>query len=418
MRKVLTIASHDIRIFLSSRGNLVGLLFTPILMTLIIGFVNGGMFSANPTMIRVDVIDQDRSALSREFIDAVRQANDTLVLCPMDASESVNCRINNGVSFSEGEVEDRLLEGTTLAAIEIPDGFEQEVKSFQPVDVIYLSKQDFDAPTFIRQAVDSALQQVNGAAVAASVGSRALEPIVGQVSVNTLQEEIYQQAARLWNEDPVSIHYFQSGEIQQASALASLRTGLGQSVPGMGSMFVMFTVFGGMTAMVVERKQWTMQRLASMPLTKAQLLGGKILARFALGLLQFLVVFAVGLGIGMPLGDSPLGLVLVAFSFTLSVTAISFALGSRFENEQQASGFALLLSLILAPLGGAWWPLQIVPRFMQIAGHISPIAWTMDAFTSLIFEGGGIASILLPVGVLFGVAVLAFVLGVRLFRYD
>ncbi|MFN2273404.1 MAG: ABC transporter permease, partial [Anaerolineales bacterium] len=85
---------------------------------------------------------------------------------------------------------------------------------------------------------------------------------------------------------------------------------------------------------------------------------------------------------------------------------------------QQASGFALLLSLILAPLGGAWWPLHIVPRFMQVIGHISPIAWSMDAFTNLIFEGGGVGSILLPVGVLLAIAVVAFALAVRFFRYE
>jgi ABC-2 type transport system permease protein len=419
MRRVLEIARHDIRIFLTSRGNLIGLLFTPILMTLIIGFVNGGMFSTGPSIVRVDVIDNDQSELSQELIAAIRSANDTLVLCPMDNSESVSCRMRNGESFEPGEIGDRLKEGTTLAAIEIPAGFERDVKEFRPVDVTYYSKEDFNAPTFIRQAVDAALQQVNGASVAARVGSTALAPVVGSsIPEHELEAEIFQQASQLWSEPPVGISYRQTGEAQQASALESLQTGLGQSVPGMGSMFVMFTVFGGMTAMVVERKEWTLQRLASMPISRAQLLGGKIFARFLLGLLQFLVVFAVGLLIGMPLGNSPAGLFLVAFGFTLSVTAISFALGSRFENEQQASGFALLLSLILAPLGGAWWPLHIVPRFMQVIGHISPIAWSMDAFTNLIFEGGGVGSILLPVGVLLAIAVVAFALAVRFFRYE
>jgi ABC-2 type transport system permease protein len=418
MRTLFEIARQDLRIFLASRGNLVGLLFTPVLMTLIIGFVNGGMFSSGPTLIRVDVIDNDQSELSREFVDALRSANDTLVLCPMDGSEEVNCRINNGVSFSEGEVEDRLLEGTTLAAIEIPPGFEADVRTYKPVEITYYSKEDFNAPSFIRQAVDAALQQVNGAAVAAQVGSEVLGPIYGQELPADLEDQLYEQAASLWAAEPVAIVYQQSGEVQQASALKSLQVGLGQSVPGMGSMFVMFTVFGGMTTLIVERKEWTLQRLASMPISKAQLLGGKILARFSLGLLQYLVVFAVGLAIGMPLGESPLGLVLVAIGFTLAITALSFALGSRLENEQQASGFGLLLSLILAPLGGAWWPLSIVPRFMQVVGHISPIAWAMDAFSSLIFENGSVGSILLPVGVLVGFAALAFVFAVRTFRYE
>jgi ABC-2 type transport system permease protein len=418
MRKLLEITRHDLRIFLTDRGNLIGLLFTPILMTLIIGFVNGSNFSSGPSRIRVDVVDHDQSELSAKFVSAMRAANATLILCPMDSSQNESCRVNNGTSFGEGEVEERLLEGTTLAAVEIPAGFERALQAFEPVQITYLAKENFVAPSFIQQAVEAAIQRVNGAVVAARVGSAFLEKFTGdQFAPAQIRAELFTEASRLWEQDPVEVRFVQSGEPQGATAFESLQVGLGQSVPGMGSMFVMFTVFGAMTALVVERKEWTLQRLASMPISKAQLLGGKILARFSLGLLQFLVVFAVGMAIGMPLGESPLGLVLTAVAFTMAVTALSFALGSRLDNEQQASGFGLLLSLILAPLGGAWWPLSIVPEFMRVAGHISPIAWSMDAFTSLIFEGGGVNEILLPLAVLSGFSILAFALAVRNFRY-
>src|SRR5690606_41999788 len=47
-----------------------------------------------------------------------------------------------------------------------------------------------------------------------------------------------------------------------------------------------------------------------------------------------------------------------------------------------------LLGLTFASLGGAWWPLEIVPRYMQQIGHLSPIAWAMDAFRDLLFYQG------------------------------
>ena len=53
-----------------------------------------------------------------------------------------------------------------------------------------------------------------------------------------------------------------------------------------------------------------------------------------------------------------------------------------------ANALAVLLSLTLAPLGGAWWPLEIVPAWMQAIGHVSPVAWAMDAYRSLTFYGG------------------------------
>jgi ABC-type multidrug transport system permease subunit len=196
------------------------------------------------------------------------------------------------------------------------------------------------------------------------------------------------------------------------------QNGLGQSVPGMGAMFVMLTVFGGMSALVVERKQGTLQRLATMPVRRAEIVAGKVLARLGLGLLQYLVVLLVGLIAGLHLGGDLLGLLVIALAFTLAVTTLSFAVGSRLENETQSMGLSLLLTLVLAPLGGAWWPLEIVPEFMRTLGHVSPVAWAMDGYRQLIFENGTLGGVLLPVVVLFLYAGVGYLLGVRRIRLD
>jgi ABC-type multidrug transport system permease subunit len=198
----------------------------------------------------------------------------------------------------------------------------------------------------------------------------------------------------------------------------SLQQGLGQSVPGMGTMFVLMTIFGGMGALIVERQQWTLQRLAVMPVPRSTLLAGKILARFCLGLIQFLIVFLVGAVFRMNFGNDPLALLLLVIVYTLSVTAFSFAIGSGLKNPAQAAGLGLLLTLTLAPLGGAWWPMSISPQFMQIIGHVSPVAWAMDGFTALTYEGAHLVDILLPLAVLLGMTVLAFVIAIPRFRYQ
>lgn len=180
----------------------------------------------------------------------------------------------------------------------------------------------------------------------------------------------------------------------------------------------MFTVLGAMTTLVAERKQGTLQRLATMPVSRPQLLGGKILGRFVLGLIQYLVVFAIGVVAAIDFGDDPSAVIALMLTFTLATTALSFAIGGRIENEFQANGLSLLMSLTLAPLGGAWWPLEIVPKFMQTIGHLSPVAWVMDGFHALVFEGAGLGDVLVPIAVLWAIAVVCFWLSVRWFRVD
>jgi ABC-type multidrug transport system permease subunit len=170
--------------------------------------------------------------------------------------------------------------------------------------------------------------------------------------------------------------------------------------------------------LIVERHQWTLQRLGSMPVSRSTLLAGKILARFTLGLLQFLVVFIVGALFKMNFGKDPLALLLLVIVTSLAITALAFAVGSGLKNPAQASMLGLLLSLTLAPVGGAWWPMNISPKFLQIIGHVSPVAWAMDGFTALTYRGATLVDILVPVAVLAGMTIVLFLIAIPRFKYQ
>jgi ABC-2 type transport system permease protein len=108
----------------------------------------------------------------------------------------------------------------------------------------------------------------------------------------------------------------------------------------------------------------------------------------------------------------------VILVYTLAVTAMALALSTVVRTQVQSAGVALLISLTLAPLGGAWWPLSIVPAWMQTLGKISPIAWSQEAFNQMIFNGAHLIDILPYVGVLLVFAVVFFAFGVSRFKYE
>ena len=419
MRKILQIVRNDLRLFFSSRGNLISLLLVPIVMTVVVGVFTGGVSNEPETML-VDVLDEDASTLSSQLLDSIREANTNLALCPPDNDAADRCALAEVNQLDLELSRARVAEGITEAMIVIPPGFESSVRSFEPVQVSLYTRDTAGTPGPVEQALNAAIQRVNGASVAARTGSSLVsrnELLTDDESLREFEGAVYEQAAKIWESQPAQVDFEYTGEQAPGGGL-NLQAGLGQSVPGMGTVFVMFTVFGGMTALIVERSQWTLQRLAVAPLSRAQLLGGKILSRFILGAVQFLVVFAVGIAAGIQLGEDALALILVAFAYTLAITALSFALGTWLKNEAQAAGFSLLLSLVLAPLGGAWWPLEIVPKTMQVVGHISPVAWAMDAFHALIFNQGRLPDVIVPVAVLLGIAGVAFVWGVARFMYE
>jgi ABC-type multidrug transport system permease subunit len=421
MAKILAIVMQDLRVFLARRSNLPSLLLTPTVMTVIIGLVTGGAFDSVPIR-RLDIIDADNSPASAQFLALVRQANPELTLCPMDNTATDICALGALNVINEGQALDRVANGTSLAFIEIPSDFGGNLEAQRPVTVRYRSANSIGAPQSAQQAVEAALSRVNGASVASQVGLSAVAQLTGKTlssgDVAQMRDALYQRALEMGQDPGVTVTFALSGQPESRSMSQSLQQGLGQSVPGMGTMFVLMTIFGGMAALIVERQQWTLQRLAVMPVSRSTLLAGKILARFCLGLLQFLVVFAVGAALGMDFGKDPVALILLTIIYALAVTALSFAIGSGLKNPTQAMGLSLLLTLVLAPLGGAWWPMDISPRFMQIAGHISPVAWAMDGFTALTYHGAHLGDILLPLAALLGMALVAFLIAIPRFRYQ
>ncbi len=421
MDKIFAIVKNDLRIFLTRRANLPSLILVPAVMTVIIALVTGGAFDG-PTIQRLDVIDLDGSQTSGQFLATIRQVNPGLTLCPMDNTDKDLCSLGKANTLTESQALDRVANSTSQALLEIPAGFGANLAAQQPTNLTFRSTDSFGSGQSAQQAVQAALAQLNTAAVASQLGLSAINSLQGQPAtgdqIQQIKNALYQQALQMQKVKTVTIDYLLSGSGQKPSTGEILQQGLGQSVPGMGTMFVLMTIMGGMAALIVDRQQWTLQRLAAMPVSRSTLLSGKILARFCLGLLQFLVVFIVGALLGMNFGKDPIALVLLAIVYTLSITALSFVIGAGLKNPAQATGVALLLALTLAPLGGAWWPMEISPRFMQIIGHISPVAWAMDGFTALTYHGAHLADIWLPLVVLLGIAVVLFLIAIPRFRYQ
>lgn len=425
MRQILAITHNDLRVYFSDIGNLIGLIALPVGLTLVLGFALGGGGGADA--IYADVIDEDNSVASQQFVTALQDANQTLVLCGIDEETNNACGLQGERLTIERSIE-RVQETDLRALIVIPQDYGERMRQSEPVQIEYYATasgaDSFNDP--VLTAVQTAIQQANAVITVSAAAGYAIEnyQLPGRtVSLYNDEEAraqfrsaVRERADTLLAQDPARVQYETSQDGDETTA--DFGTGFGQAVPGQGATFVMFTVLGGMALLVRERKQWTLQRLLVSPLSRAQILSGKILAYVTLGMIQFVIIFFVGLLTGTDFGNAPLAIFALMVSFVLATTALGFALSTLLDNENQVGSVSLLLALTLAPLGGAWWPLAITPDFMQVIGHISPVAWAMDGFNEIIFFGGGFVDILLPVGVLLGITVVFFGLGIVTFKYE
>jgi ABC-2 type transport system permease protein len=77
-----------------------------------------------------------------------------------------------------------------------------------------------------------------------------------------------------------------------------------------------------------------------------------------------------------------------------------------------------MLSMLLAALGGAWWPMEITPAAYQTVVKVLPSTWAMSGLTSVVMNGQGLIAILPQTGILLGFAVVFFAIGIWKLKFE
>ena len=86
----------------------------------------------------------------------------------------------------------------------------------------------------------------------------------------------------------------------------------------------------------------------------------------------------------------------IVLSLLMVLASAGFAvlLASFVSNVRTASAAGVLTSLVLAPLGGSWWPLFIAPQFMQQLARLTPHGWANDGLNRLMLFGAEFGDVL------------------------
>ena len=159
-------------------------------------------------------------------------------------------------------------------------------------------------------------------------------------------------------------------------------------LPGYLTMFVFFTAAMGAEALARERQTHTLERLMANGVRRESLIVGKFLSGAIIGVVQVAVMWIVGaLAFNIDMGASPAAVVLLSLLMVLASAAFGVLLASFVSNVRTASAAGVLTSLVLAPLGGSWWPLFITPAFMQSLGRLTPHGWANDGLNRLMLFG-------------------------------
>lgn len=417
LRPILTIAQYDLIKSLKARETFAFGLIMPGVMMLLLGLAMGGA-DDTPTIV-IDVLDEDGSALSAQLVEVLRaeleDESESFQVCAYGA-DAGDCDLPDDLTPDEWrDTADQRMEDTdAFGAIIIPAGFGDALLAEESAPVIYKNSAELSAPTLAEQKINAAISRMGGSITIATLAISAAEDSFGAMEPDARADafdSVRTRAESAWEDRPIRV-------TTEATQEETSHMGFNQSGPGIAVMFVLIFGLNAAALLVSEREVGTLQRLYTLPVSRATIIAGKLVGHYVYVLLIFLVLVVVGTLFGVEWGDNVIGIALVMLVFTLTGTALGLALATVVRTSEQAGNIALLIAMIAAPLGGAWWPMEIVPDVMKTVGHISPIAWAMDAFQEMMFYGGGVIDILPMVGVLLAMAVVFFAFGVWNFEYE
>lgn len=178
-------------------------------------------------------------------------------------------------------------------------------------------------------------------------------------------------------------------EKRQPGAAPRAVTGVVHQLPAMLVMFLLFQLMTFFMALWVEDlKSGKIKRIVMSPTPTRDLFTGQLVSRLVWGLLQVVVILGIGSRLLRVDFDVPVvyfGVMLVAYMVT--VISLGLLAGTFFRAPEKANAVGVAVALLMAALGGCWWPLEVVSEPMRMAAMALPTGLMMDAIGEFIATG-------------------------------
>jgi ABC-2 type transport system permease protein len=400
MDALIALVRKDLVLYFSNRRALMITLAAPILIAAFFGSVLGGA-PKKPSRVPVAIVDQDGSAISKQILANVRK--DT--------------------AFDLQEVDDAaatelVRKGKVRAAAVIPKGFGEAAPRalFRPD----AKKPEITVRYDPSQA--TALALVKGLLtehVMSVVGKAAFDP-AGSANIVTDARDDVTKSARISAEERKDLLTmfdsidrinkraasqasparsggvggfsmpFETREAEVTSGADRRYNGYAHSFAGMGVQFILFMGIEIGVGLLLMRRMGLWKRLRAAPVSRSLLLGSRVISGALIAAILLAGIYAAGIAIfGVRIEGSVAGFILIALAFAILTSTFGLLIASLGKTPEATRGLAILATLLLVMLGGAWVPSFVFPEWLQQVTLFVPTRWAVDGLEAMTWRGLG-----------------------------
>ncbi|MEO6408465.1 MAG: ABC transporter permease [Burkholderiaceae bacterium] len=431
MSAFIALVRKDLVLYFSNRRSVIMSIAAPILIAAFFGSLFGGS-DRKPANIPIAVTDLDHSPLSAKVVAALRS----------DSALTVG-------ELAADEAQAQVKSGKLRAAVTLPAGFgakaapallggadkPQIVLVYDPSQAMVLplvrgllsqhvmqsvSQSLFDNPggllTDARARVTKSTQLTDER----RAELEAMFDSIARVQERAASAPAAASAASAPASSGLSFSLpFSTREVEASSKPDIKYNSYSHSFAGMGVQFILLMGVDMAVGLLLMRRLGLWKRLRAAPLSRAKLLGSRIASTALIALIVFSVIYAVAFAFfGVRVEGSVLGFVAVLVAFALLTASFGLLVAALGKTPEATRGLAILATLLLVMLGGAWVPSFIFPAWLQTVSLFVPTRWAIDGLDAMTWRGLGLDAALGPVAVTLGFAVLFAALAIARFQWE
>lgn len=411
----------------------------------------GATTSSGPSKsrpLKVLVVDQDASDVSRRLLDSLRGQEGLAISTTMKDDAGAEVTI-----ITREAAKQAVRSGTFEAAVVIPQGFNERFGDFSQqgatVDLIYnpanpvaefavsgmLQASAFTAAPDIlfERGIDS-LTEFGGALTPAqrlAVGTikrflqSGIVPDDANAEAGTGEGDTApanDNAAAFSGLIAVNAENARASDNESASARNATPM-VPYYAAGIGVMFLLFSMAGAAGSILEEEETGALERLLMSQATLSTILAGKWLFFALIGIVQVALMFifaSVFFGLELWTANHLVGFLVIATVTAIAASAFGLLLATICRSRAQLSGLSTIVILIMSALGGSMVPRFIMPEFMETFSRFTFNGWALDGFLAVFWNDDPTDTVLqslqplsLPVVVMVGMTIV-FLIAARL----
>lgn len=370
----------------------------PVVFFSIFATVFGSQNNSSTARIRVAVVDEDGSELSRRIVAGLRAEPSLRARTTVDAEDK-------GPALDRERSRKLVRDGDLPVAIVLPRGLGVAAAAFggapdAPRVQLLADVSDPIAP----QMVYGLLQKVamtSAPDILMQGGISQFERYAGSLTpqqraaVSTWLPQLRPRPDATPASSKAADAFFGLG----IDTVDVMREGKRESLisfyaAGIGVMFLLFSVSGASGALLDEIDSGTFDRVLSTRVGMNGLLTGKWLYLTLMGIAQLTIMFLWGrLAFHLDLFSHVPGFVVMTAFTAMAAAGFGLLLATIARTRAQLSGMSTIIILIMSSLGGSMFPRFLMSDTMQKMGLLTFNAWALDGYLKVFWRDAPIVAL-------------------------